>query len=96
MHIKTLYLPGFSTLMRKSRAKAQAKEVLKHAQRIDGLAALVARFVPTELFVIKLGSRQRMFTPMVTFTAFLGQVMSRGTSCREAVRHVQAWFLAGG
>jgi len=93
---KTMYLPGFSGLMRKSRALDTAKDVMREAESIDGLAALVARFIPTELFKTKQGSRDRMFTAMVTFTAFLGQVMRRGSSCREAVRHVQAWFLAGG
>jgi hypothetical protein len=30
----------------------------------------------------------------VTFIAFLGQVLSRGSSCRETVRRVQAWATA--
>jgi hypothetical protein len=91
-----MYLPGFSNLMRRSRAKTEAAKVMREAQSIDGLAALVARFIPTELFRTQEGARKRLFTSMVTFTAFLGQVMRRGSSCREAVRHVQAWFLACG
>ena len=96
MHIKTMYLPGFSNLMRSSRAKTKAVQVMAQASTIDGLAALVARFIPTELFKAGAGERERLFTPMVTFTAFLGQVMERGSSCREAVRRVQAWFLSSG
>lgn len=69
---------------------------MKEAESFDGLAALVSRFIPTELFKTKDGARNRMFTAMVTFTAFLGQVMNRGSSCREAVRKVQSWFLASG
>lgn len=91
-----MYLPGFSNLMRPSRAKARAVQVMAEASSIDGLAALVARFIPTELFKTAEGQRNRLFTAMVTFTAFLGQVMERGSSCREAVRRVQAWFLASG
>ena len=93
---KTMYLPGFSGLMRRSRARDAAREVMREAESIDGLAALVARFIPTELFKTKRGTRNRMFTAMVTFTAFLGQVMRRGSSCREAVRQVQSWFIASG
>ena len=94
MYNRTMYLPGFSNLMRPSRAKAKAAQVMAQASSIDGLAALVARFVPTELFKTAEGQRNRLFTSMVTFTAFLGQVMERGSSCREAVRRVQTWFLA--
>lgn len=91
-----MYLPGFSNLMRRSRAGTAAKAAMKEAESVDGLAGLVARFIPTELFKTKEGSRTRLFTAMVTFTAFLGQVMNRGSSCREAVRRVQSWFLASG
>jgi len=48
------------------------------------------------LFEAEEGTRERKFTGRVTFNAFLGQVMSRGSSCREAVRKVQAWYLASG
>ena len=91
---RTMYLPGFSGLMRRSRAQTTATQVMREASAAEGLAKLVANFIPTELFATKDGGRERMFTPMVTFTAFLGQVMSRGSSCREAVRLVQTWFLA--
>ena len=33
---------------------------------------------------------QRIYTPWFTFIAFLGQVLTRGSACREAVRWVQA------
>jgi hypothetical protein len=56
---------------------------------------VVSRFVPTKLFE-GLGERQRVYTPWVTFCAFLGQVLERGASCRDAVRRVQAWHLAIG
>src|ERR1700732_754624 len=37
-----------------------------------------------------IGSRQRRFSPLLTFWAFLSQVISPNSSCREAVRKVQA------
>lgn len=39
-------------------------------------------------------SRQRSYPMLVTFWAFLAQVMSPGSPCRETVRKVQAWHAA--
>lgn len=65
------------------------------ALKLDGLATLIARFVPASVFAAA-GKRDRVFTPWVTFCAFLGQVLQRGASCRDAVRRVQAWYLSAG
>lgn len=65
------------------------------APKLDGLAGLISRFIPATLFS-ELGERDRVFTPWITFCAFLGQVLQRGASCRDAVRRVQAWHLAIG
>lgn len=90
----TAYLPGFSHRLNGRRASRGAEQLKAAGDSLDGLAALVARFVPAEIFALA-AQRQRVFTPWVTFVAFLGQVLSRGSSCREAVRRVQAWRLAG-
>lgn len=37
-------------------------------------------------------SRERLYSPLVTFWAFLAQVLSPDTACREIVRKVQAWW----
>src|SRR4051812_1617346 len=37
-------------------------------------------------------SRERLFTPQVTFWAFAAQILSPGTACREIVRRVEAWW----
>ena len=37
-------------------------------------------------------SRQRMFSPLVTFWAFLAQVLERGSSCRDALQRLSAWW----
>jgi hypothetical protein len=65
----------------------------KNAATLDGLAALVIRFVASDWFAPGKKQRDRIFTPWVTFIAFLGQVLSRGSACREAVRRVQAWCV---
>lgn len=89
-----MYLPGFAGLMRASRASASAKQVMGKVADLSGLAKLMANFFPFELFDLKDGGRNRMFTPMITFLSFLGQVMTRDSSCREAVRQVQEWYLS--
>ena len=89
---KTLYLPGFSHLLHGSRPQAQ--RLARETNALDGLAALVDRFIPAALFEPEGEQRRRVFTPWVTFIAFLGQVLSRGSACRETVRRVQAWAMA--
>jgi hypothetical protein len=96
MAISNLYLPGFSHRLCGSAAGGQARRLRQQADKLSGLAALVARFVPVDLFAPEVGQRERVFTPWVTFTAFLGQVLSRGSACRETVRRVQGWCIAGG
>lgn len=89
----TMYLPGFSHRLYGRRAQATVSGLSGRAQALDGLAALVARFIPAELFTPTARQRERVFTPWVTFVAFLGQVLTRGSACREAVRRVQAWCV---
>ena len=95
MRINTLYLPGFSHRLCGRRTRPAAEALTGQTSKLDGLAAMVARFVPSKLFA-GAGRRDRIFTPWVTFCAFFGQVLQRGASCRDAVRRVQAWHLAAG
>src|SRR6266446_10456959 len=37
-------------------------------------------------------TRARIFTPVITFWAFLAQVLERGSSCRHALRRIIAWW----
>lgn len=94
MQSSASYLPGFSHRLCGRRARSEATRLRGQSTALDGLAALVARFIPAEVFVPLAGQRERVFTPWVTFVAFLGQVLSRGSACREAVRRVQAWCVA--
>src|ERR1043166_3403804 len=91
---KTMFLPGFSHQLAGRPSGLATTEVQRRAERLDGLAALVARFIPKEVFALGEGARERIFTPWVTFVAFLGQALTRGSACREAVRRVQAWCVA--
>ena len=78
-----------------SAAAAQARvasgRLQEKAKHLDGLARLVSEFVPPEIFA---GERTRVYSPWVTFVAFLGQVLTRGSACRESVRRVQTWCVA--
>ena len=40
----------------------------------------------------KANSRERLYTPKLTFLSFLDQVLNPGSSCREAVRQIQAYY----
>lgn len=40
------------------------------------------------------GSHRRLLSPAVSFWAFLAQVLERGSSCRDALRRVAAWWVA--
>lgn len=95
MKINTLYLTGFSHRLCGRRADSSASKLSSRALKLDGLAAVVAKFIPVATFA-QVGQRDRTFTPWITFCAFLGQVLQRGASCRDAVRRVQAWHLAAG
>lgn len=96
MRISTLYLSGFSSRLFGRRGEAEVRQLRTKARRLDGLAAVVARFIPPEVFTKTADQRDRVFTPWVTFCAFLGQVLHRGSSCQESVRRVQAMYLAQG
>ena len=39
-----------------------------------------------------INSRERLYPQSLTFWAFLSQVLSPGSACREVVRKVQAWY----
>jgi hypothetical protein len=41
-------------------------------------------------------NRERLFTPLITFWAFLSQGLSVDSACRTAVRKVQAWWTRQG
>lgn len=96
MKINTLYLPGFShRLCGSRRGSGYASQLAGRSLTLDGLAFLVAKFIPMGVFA-RAGQRDRVFTPWITFCAFFGQVLQRGSSCRDAVRRVQAWYLSAG
>lgn len=77
----------------RAEGRAVGAGLQRKARRLDGLAHLIGGFVPPEIFA---GERERCYSPWVTFVAFLGQVLTRGSACRESVRRVQGWCLTEG
>ncbi len=84
MQINTLYLPGFCHRLCGRRGRAAANALTGQSAKLDGLAAVVARFIPAGLFA-EAGQRDRIFTPWVTFCAFLGQVLAQPKGPAEGV-----------
>ena len=78
---------------------SELKKLQAQAQSTDPISELrkaLGQFVPDALFgQDKRGARQRLFTPLVTFWAFLSQVLSPESACRDAVRKAQAWWSLG-
>jgi Transposase DDE domain len=70
-------------------------KLLLQADSISGLREAFGPMIPDALLCLQKhgsGSRQRLFSPLLTFWAFLSQVLSPHSACREAVRKVQAWW----
>jgi len=78
---------------------SELKKLQAQAQGTDSISELrkaLGQFVPDVLFgQDKRGARHRLFTPLVTFWAFLSQVLSPESACRDAVRKAQAWWSLG-
>jgi len=75
-----------------------ARGAIKKLARLDSLHELYELFghlFPERLLASAeegVNSRARAFTPQVTFWAFVAQVLSPGSPCREMVRRIEAWW----
>lgn len=90
----TPFFKAFGPLLFGRRPRAQ----LDRIQKLDSLGELYELFgelVPDSLLGMNeqgLNSRERVFTPKVTFWAFVSQVLDAGSACRDVVRKVEAWW----
>lgn len=75
-----------------------ARETIKKLARLNSIQELYELFghlFPEHLLAASdsgTNSRERVFTTQVTFWAFVAQILSPGSSCREIVRRVEAWW----
>lgn len=79
----------------RSLSAALQAQVTK-ADSLAQLRALFGSMIPDVLLAPAqdgAGSRERLFSGLITFWAFLSQVLSPNSSCREVVRKVQAFWL---
>jgi hypothetical protein len=102
MRNTTPFFAGFHRLLF-GRAQRSAQDQLRaqaHAldkATLSQLGRMCAPWVPARLLKpTESGdhSRQRFFPQGLTFWAFLSQVLSPESPCRETVRKVQAWYAA--
>jgi hypothetical protein len=72
--------------------------LLRHSPQTPAIShyqELFAKLVPQSLLAPAqrgTNSRQRLFSPEVTFWSFLGQILLPGSSCRDALRRLNAWW----
>ena len=97
---RTPFLPGISPQLYGRQRRSQLDQLraqseqwrqssLRRRCEIFGPWLPLAMLSPTAK---GLNSRQRTYPLPLTFWAFLSQVLSPGSTCREVVRKVQAWY----
>ena len=96
--MKSPFLPTMHTILAPARRSARELLEAQYARlqlaSLSKLARLFEPWLPAHLIRPTSGgphSRMRIYSLPVTFWAFLAQVLSPGSSCREIVHKVQAW-----
>jgi hypothetical protein len=81
------------------RARPPVPPEVLRAKSLSQLRALFGLLIPDHRWQglpVRASSRERLFTPLITFWAFLSQVLAADSACRTAVRKVQAWWARQG
>jgi hypothetical protein len=94
MGIKTPFFKAFGPLLF-GHAPGKAVAELQKIDSLEQLYGLFGELIPRKLLRASekgVNSRDRSLPPRVTFWAFVAQVMNPGSSCRETVRKVEAWW----
>lgn len=102
MRNTTPFFPDFHRLLFGRAQRSTQQQLRDRAQALEQaslcqLGKVCAPWVPAKLLKpTERGahSRQRFFPQSLTFWAFLSQVLSPQSPCRETVRKVQAWYAA--
>jgi len=91
---RTPFLSGFGPLLFGRGSKFTLKKV-QAIRSLESLFEMFGDFVPAR-FLSKetkgVNSRERELPPRVIFWAFVNQVLDPGSSCREILRKVEAWW----
>jgi hypothetical protein len=78
-------LSGLQALLRHS----PQMPAISHHQELFGKLVAQSLLAPEQRGT---NSRRRIFSPEVTFWSFLGQILLPGSSCRDALRRLNAWW----
>ena len=98
----TPFFPGFHRLLfgrtrRSPQQQLQGQVLALKQATLCQLGEVCAPWVPARLLkppARGAHSRRRLFPQGLTFWAFLSQVLSPESPCRETVRKVQAWYIS--
>src|ERR1700676_5789534 len=94
----TPFFAAFGWLLFGRAPRGRLQELLGQRPQMPSLNQYMeafGEFIPQALLARskeKVNSRQRIFSPLVTFWAFLAQVLEPGSSCRDALQRVSAWW----
>lgn len=96
----TPFLPGLSHRLLGRQRRSQLDQLRAQSEQwrqssLSRLCEIFGSWLPATLLAPTargLNSRQRTYPLPLTFWAFLSQVLSPGSACREVVRKVQAWY----
>jgi len=100
MNQRTAFLPGLSHLLCGRQRRSQLDQLRAQSEQwrrssLSQLCEIFGPWLPAALLAptaTGVNSRQRSYPLDLTFWAFLSQVLNPGSSCREIVRKVQAWY----
>jgi hypothetical protein len=98
MPFATPFFAAFGPLLFGRAPRAAHELYQRQLPKADSISALREAFgsmIPDALLCPQpkgRASRQRLFSPLVTFWTFLAQVLSPHSTCRDAVRKAQAWW----
>ena len=96
----TPFLPGISHALSGRQRRSQLDRLRAQSEQwrqssLSRLCEIFGPWLPAVMLAPTakgINSRQRSYPLHLTFWAFLSQVLSPGSSCREIVRKVQAWY----
>jgi hypothetical protein len=98
MASRTPFFAAFASLLFGKPRLSNLEKLLRleggPAPSLSQYQAAFGAFIPQALLAPEeqgVNSRSRMFPPLITFWAFLAQVLERGSSCRDALRRITAW-----
>ena len=97
---KTKLLPGFSAHLFGSAKRSLQEKIIAERRKfafcgLSDFALLFESLIPAEFLVsIAADKRKSVYTEIVVFWAWLGQILLLNSSCKKAVSMIRAWCLA--